>query len=78
MVKFGVDVVLCGIIGNDNHGLQFINELNKYNIGNLLFQCENRKTTIKSRVVSSGQQLLRIDKEDKFFISDLEENNIII
>jgi len=77
LINLGVDVILCGIIGKDSYGLELINELKKNNIENLLYQCVNRKTTIKSRVISNGQQQLRIDREDKFSISETEENQII-
>ncbi len=77
LIKLGVDVILCGIIGNDYYGTEFINDLKKNNIENLLYKCDNRKTTIKSRVVSGGQHLLRIDREDKFLINETEEDKIV-
>jgi D-beta-D-heptose 7-phosphate kinase/D-beta-D-heptose 1-phosphate adenosyltransferase len=77
LIKLGVDVILFGIIGNDNYGKELINELNKNNIENFLYECDNRKTTVKSRVVSGGQHLLRIDREDKFLINEIEEDKIV-
>ena len=77
LVKLGIDVILCGIIGKDIYGLELCNELKKNKIEDLLFQCDNRKTTIKSRVVSSGQHLLRIDREDKCLINEIEEDIIV-
>lgn len=77
LVKLGLEVILCGVIGNDSQGTKFNDLLYNNNIGNLLLQSNNRRTTIKSRVVSSGHQLLRIDREDNFLISKYEEDQIL-
>jgi D-beta-D-heptose 7-phosphate kinase/D-beta-D-heptose 1-phosphate adenosyltransferase len=77
LIQFGVDVILCGIIGNDNYGKELINKLKNNNIESLLYQCDDRKTTIKSRVVSGGQHLLRIDREDTFLINEIDEDKIV-
>ena len=71
MAAFGTEVYLCSIIGNDSMGHIFRDLLHENNLpDNGIICSENRKTTTKTRVISSGQHLLRIDDEDASQISD--------
>jgi len=67
----GTEVFLCSVIGNDNMG-QTLRELMHENHlpDNGIICSENRKTTTKTRIISNGQHLLRIDDEDSIQISD--------
>ena len=68
---FGTEVYLCSIIGNDTMGGVFKQLLKDHNLpDNGIISSENRKTTTKTRVISGGQHLLRIDDEDASQISD--------
>mgnify|MGYP003369818090 CR=1 FL=1 len=68
---FGTEVYLCSIIGNDSMGNVFKQLLKEHNLpDNGIISSENRKTTTKTRVISGGQHLLRIDDEDASQISD--------
>lgn len=68
---FGAEVYLCSIIGNDTMGVVFKQLLKEHNLpDNGIISSENRKTTTKTRVISGGQHLLRIDDEDASQISD--------
>lgn len=72
LIEFGSGVVLCGVIGLDEYSHVFEDLLNQRGIENLLIKSASRITTVKSRVISNGHQLLRIDKEVKFDISEDE------
>lgn len=71
MAAFGTEVYLCSVIGNDAEGNIFRNLLHENNLpDNGIVSSENRKTTTKTRVISGGQHLIRIDDEDSSQISD--------
>lgn len=74
----GATPVMCAVIGGDSKGFLFKQLLEK----NLLpasgiMVSDQRKTTIKTRVISHNQHLLRIDDElDKPLTGDLEKQFI--
>lgn len=77
LISIGAQVALAGIIGDDENGLIVKKLISSKNIIDLTTISKNRKTTLKSRITSSNHQLLRIDKEDRFSISNKEELEII-
>ena len=71
IAAFGAEVYLCSVIGNDSMGQVFRDLLRENNLpDNGIISSENRKTTTKTRVISGGQHLLRVDDEDASQISD--------
>lgn len=77
LAAIGAEVTLAGIVGDDQNGSLVKNIILSRNINDLTSISKNRKTTTKSRIISSNHQLLRIDKEDRHFISDNEEREIL-
>ena len=73
----GVNVLLFGIIGDDNYGKEFQDILDSKNISNTLISVKNRKTTVKTRIVSNSHQLLRLDSETRNNINEDMEDLII-
>ena len=73
----GVNVLLFGIIADDNYGKEFQNILESKNISNSLISVKNRKTTVKTRIVSNSHQLLRLDSETSNNINKDMEDLII-
>lgn len=73
--SLGASAFLCSIIGNDKNKDVFIDLLHKNAISpDYIFASDKRKTTIKTRVISDGQHLLRVDEEVTFEIdSETEE-----
>ncbi len=64
LVAAGVSVRLVGLIGNDLSGKKLRSLLTSEGINqDFMIVDGNRPTTLKTRVLSSGQQLLRIDNE---------------
>lgn len=62
--SLGAQPILCGFIGNDYHGTQFYELLAKEHlISEGIFVVDNRKTTVKTRIIAHNQQLLRVDAE---------------
>jgi rfaE bifunctional protein kinase chain/domain len=71
----GAKPLLCSVIGNDDKSKVFLERLRIQSIDNNGIILNNkRKTTVKTRIISNNQHLLRIDEEDDEYISsDLEK-----
>ena len=64
--SLGAKPILCSVIGNDDKGMiELMNEVGLSTQGILK---EDRKTTVKTRVISKNKHQLRIDEEDTFNI----------
>lgn len=74
----GANPILCSVIGNDSKAKTFHSLLKKRNLSNEgIIQDETRITTVKTRIISDNQHLLRVDEEnDNEINSDLEEKFI--
>lgn len=75
LIALGVEVFLASVIGKDSAGETVTSLLEAQGVRtDGLLQTPDRPTTIKTRVISQGQQLLRVDEETTTEIaSDLEE-----
>lgn len=78
LVALGAKPIIASAIGTDSNGEKLTNLLksNGISVEGVIFS-EKRKTTVKTRVISNKQQLLRIDSEDTFSISRTEEDQLI-
>lgn len=62
--ELGAKPFICSIIGNDTKGKEFKELLQKRKMSDEgILVSKMRKTTVKTRIISNGQQLLRIDEE---------------
>lgn len=78
LVSFGASCDIISVIGEDLSGTIVQEKLNELKIPTkFLIVDRTRCTTEKNRIVSSGQQLIRIDKEDKHSIASEIEDKII-
>ena len=76
--NLGAKVLLSSVIGNDEEGRELTSLLKNEAINiNGLFTDQTRPTTMKTRVISSSQHLLRIDNESTNDISEILENKIL-
>lgn len=76
--SLGANPILCSILGDDKYADIFTAKLKE--IGLIDFGIvveENRKTSVKTRIISKGQHLLRVDEEDTFPLSNLSENTLM-
>ncbi|MFT4667302.1 MAG: rfaE bifunctional protein kinase chain/domain, partial [Gammaproteobacteria bacterium] len=74
----GAKVCLCSIIGNDAAGKDFKKLLKKERLStNGISVLPSRRTTVKTRMIASGQHLLRVDKEDRHELTKEEEKELI-
>ncbi len=68
--SLGAEVTLCGVIGEDYFGDEMLRVLAEYGIGtDGISRSPDAVTTVKSRVVADGQQVVRVDRED---VSDVQ------
>lgn len=81
LLALGAKPIICGVIGEDSSGDKLLNLFKKNGIStDGLVKSMARKTTVKTRVISNKQQLLRIDSESTFPLLESEEiklNNTI-
>lgn len=60
-----------GVVGNDETGERLLTELQKKQIVTAgIIREDNRPTTLKTRIVAHGQQVVRFDRESRSPISD--------
>ena len=60
----GCQVTLAGLVGDDDHGRHLQEQLQEAGIdGDGVAIVQDRPTTLKTRVMSGGQHLLRVDEE---------------
>jgi D-beta-D-heptose 7-phosphate kinase/D-beta-D-heptose 1-phosphate adenosyltransferase len=78
LVSFGVKCEIMSVVGKDETGKKVLELVDQLNINaSNIYEDVTRKTTLKKRVLVSGQQLLRIDTEDNFAISKGIENHFL-
>jgi D-beta-D-heptose 7-phosphate kinase/D-beta-D-heptose 1-phosphate adenosyltransferase len=75
--SLGIEAALAGLVGEDEHGEYIEQQLSLKRITNLLIKSDERSTIIKTRIISGGQQLLRLDKEKKSDITSSNQFKII-
>ena len=66
LVSLGADVHVASVIGDDDNGKELLDMLKAIEVdtSNIITE-EGRKTSKKSRVIASNQQIIRYDKESK-------------
>ncbi|HEX6481271.1 MAG TPA: D-glycero-beta-D-manno-heptose-7-phosphate kinase [Ktedonobacteraceae bacterium] len=78
LASLGSKVWLVGVVGNDLQAAQIAELLTlTSSISPYLYRCQDRPTTIKTRIIAHGQQLLRADREERHPIPAEAEENII-
>ena len=71
IVSLGGQALLCGVIGNDAMGRELVHMLQKMNSPTHGLVVEDRRpTTIKTRVVAHSQQVVRVDREEREFVTE--------
>ena len=74
----GATPVLCSVVGDDVGGKTFIERLNNRGISSQdIIRSLNRITTVKTRVISGSQHLIRIDSEQTNPLEELDRQAMI-
>jgi rfaE bifunctional protein kinase chain/domain len=78
LINLGATVLLSSVIGDDREGIELISQLKKDGINTDGVMVDtHRPTTMKTRVISSKQHLLRIDDESTKDISDTIQHDLL-
>ncbi len=74
----GAKAVLCSVVGNDSEAEDFMRLMDEGGFPSEgIIKSNARKTTVKHRIVSGSQQLLRVDNEDDHQLSEVDNVNFI-
>jgi len=73
LVSLGSNVTVMSVIGDDEIADELTSMLEKIDVQHYLICDEKRKTTKKSRIIASAQQIVRYDHESKDDISQESE-----
>jgi len=77
IAKLGANAIPFGLLGNDESAVIFKTLISNQNMSSeFLLTDSTRPTTTKTRVISSDQQIVRIDKESKKQISNELETTL--
>ncbi len=64
IASMGAEPILASVIGKDSKGRELLHIMENRNMSiEGIYQSENRKTTVKTRVLGNKVQLLRVDEE---------------
>ncbi len=75
--SLGATPILCAVVGNDIEGKIVMDLLQEEDISSQGIVLSNeRQTTVKRRILSGSQQLLRVDKEDKHSLTEKEKKEL--
>ena len=69
----GAEPILCSVIGTDEKSAELLNIMQEQNMNTSgIIKSKDRTTTCKTRVISNNAQMLRIDAEDTFDLTEKE------
>jgi len=78
LIALGSEVSVCSVIGDDENGVELKSMLEKIGVDTKRIITQGaRKTSKKSRVIASSQQVIRYDKESKDNIENKSVSNIL-
>ncbi len=75
--SLGGAVILCGVVGYDKEALEIKSMIKNSNIMPVVISESHRPTTVKTRIVSNGQQIVRVDNEINNQISKRATDRIL-
>ncbi|MFM7618916.1 MAG: bifunctional heptose 7-phosphate kinase/heptose 1-phosphate adenyltransferase [Bacteroidota bacterium] len=76
--SMGAKAIMCSVIGNDFHGKSFQSICHEtgFSTEGVVMSLE-RTTTVKTRVISGGHHIVRIDEEQTNLLSSVDEELLI-
>jgi rfaE bifunctional protein kinase chain/domain len=78
LAALGAKPVICSVIGRDKDGDDLIEILNQQGISTAgIVQSNDRITTVKTRVIAQGHQMLRVDSEQTTDISSIASYELV-
>lgn len=78
LLSLGAEPILCSLVGNDSAGNTFDGLMTKRGLSiEGIVKSNDRKTTVKTRVIGNNQHLLRIDEEEISPLNSDQELEVI-
>lgn len=78
LLELGAQPIICSVIGDDRIGEEMLSLMKEKGMQtDGVVQSQTRMTTVKTRVISNHQQMLRIDEEISKDINTVEEDLLI-
>jgi D-glycero-beta-D-manno-heptose-7-phosphate kinase len=76
--SLGANPILCSVVGKDSKAKTFYTLLKKQHLTSEgIIEDEDRKTTVKTRIISNNQHLLRVDEEVDYELNKKIEKEFI-
>lgn len=76
--SMGATPIICSVVGDDNEGQELIDIIQEQQMDiSGIVQSKNRLTTIKHRIISGDQHILRVDTEHTTPLESSEETTLI-
>ena len=76
LVGLGCQVSIIGVCGNDEAGKYLSEIFRQQHVANWIIVDHNRPTITKTRLLSAGQQLMRIDEEQAMPLTDCQVEQV--
>ncbi|MEL6941768.1 MAG: PfkB family carbohydrate kinase, partial [Bacteroidota bacterium] len=74
----GATPYLCSVVGDDKYGQIFQESLTEEGISTKYISLSSeRKTTVKTRIMSNNQHVLRVDEEDTYDLNENEQEDYL-
>lgn len=74
----GANPVIASVIGDDHYEVIFSELLNKRGMSDIgILKAKDRPTTVKTRIISGGQQMIRVDEETTDYLTKNTEEAFI-
>jgi len=78
VLALGARPMLCTVIGRDENGRKFIDIMHERGLENYgVIQSDSRITTVKERLLSGSQHLLRVDREFEEELNSADQRKLI-
>jgi D-glycero-beta-D-manno-heptose-7-phosphate kinase len=78
LLSMGAKPIICGVVGSDHMGRVFMDLLYQHKITEEgMVISKRRPTTVKTRIISQGQHLLRVDEEVNYTLHEEIEHKFI-
>lgn len=78
LADLDVTTELFGAVGRDDSGARLKQVLEHDRIGcGGLFACDNRATSVKTRIIAHRQQIVRVDRESRFDVDGIDTRRLV-
>jgi D-glycero-beta-D-manno-heptose-7-phosphate kinase len=78
ILSLGCKPILVGMIGDDRMGEEFLKLMSEFGMETKgILKSSKRPTTVKTRIIGESQHIARVDRENKEYLNEEEQNQLI-